>query len=116
MQFINQEVIIKAKYFSSEFYIALYLMTTTTLTLQTDATNRAIRHTIQALIKAKVISSAYKIPYIKQYSSNEKGLLTTQNIQLIVIVPTEIRDRSGKNILDNVLKSWSISSITIPSS
>lgn len=91
-------------------------MNTTTITLQTDATNRTIRHTIQALIKAKAISSAYKVPYIKQYSANEKGLLTTQNIQLIVIVPTDNRDKSATNILDNILKSWSMSSITIPSS
>jgi hypothetical protein len=91
-------------------------MITTTLTLQTDATNRTIRHTIQALIKAKAISSAYKIPYIKQYNTNEKGTLTTNNIQWIIVFPSENREKSGKNILDNVLKSWSISDISIPSS
>jgi hypothetical protein len=81
-------------------------MITTTLTLQTDATNRTIRHTIQALIKAKAISSAYKIPYIKQYSTNEKGTLTTNNIQWIIVFPSENREKSGKNILDNILKEW----------
>jgi len=76
----------------------------TTITLQTEASNRVIRHTIQALIKAKAISSAYKIPYIKHYSTNEKGTLTTHNIQLIVLFPIDNREKSGKNILDNILK------------
>ena len=88
----------------------------TTITLQTDATNRTIRHTLQALTKAKAISSAYKIPYIKEYTLNEKGTLTAKNIQLIVVFPTATREKSGNNILDNILKSWSVSTITIPSS
>jgi hypothetical protein len=87
-----------------------------TITLQTDASNRTIKNTIQALIKTKAISSAYKISHTKQYITNEKWHITTHNIQLIVIFPIENREKSGRNILDNILKSWSISNISIPSS
>ena len=84
-----------------------------TITIYTDGTNRIIKQTLQALTKAKAISSAYKIPYIKHYTKNEKGTLTTKNIQLIVMFTTDSRDKSNKNILDNILKSWSVSDINI---
>jgi hypothetical protein len=76
----------------------------TTITIQTTTTNRIIKQTLQALIKSDCITKAYKIPYVKQYNKNEEGKFTTTNIQIITITPAQNRDKSGINMLNNILK------------
>lgn len=81
------------------------------LHIQTTATNRTIKQSIQALIKSECIEQAYKIPYIKQYTKNEQGKLITTNIQIIIIVPSKNREKSGTNILNNILKEREINTL-----
>lgn len=79
----------------------------TRIIIKTTANNRNIRQAFQALLKAKCITEWYKIPYIKHYTSNEKWSLKSSNIQLIIILYTEYREKSWPKILDNIIKDRS---------
>ncbi len=74
--------------------------------LQTTATSRVIRYTLQALIKAKAISSAHKMQYAKQYLPDEKGRLQMKNIQILILHTATNWEKAGEGILNNVLKDW----------
>lgn len=76
--------------------------------LQTTAPSRTIKQTLQALVKAKAIGSAHKFQYAKQYLPDERGRLQTHNVQMVVLHPDVNWDRSGEQILNNVLKSYEI--------
>ena len=71
--------------------------------LQTSANSRVIKKAIQALIKAKAATSAYKLQYAKKYIPDESGRIKTQTIQIIMIVPDSNRSKSSTNILSNIL-------------
>lgn len=88
-------------------------MSTTTIIIQTTASSRTIKQCIQALYKSRTTTHIIKLPYAKSYIPNENNRITTQNIQLLIITPAEQREKSAKNILDNILKDRHIHNFNI---
>ena len=74
--------------------------------LRTIATSKIIKQTMQALSKSKAISSGYKFQYAKYYAPDDSGRLQTHNIQIVVLHPAPAWDKSGIQILKNILKDF----------
>lgn len=74
--------------------------------LQTTASSRTIKQALQALVKAKAIGSAHKFQYAKHYLPDERGRLQTYNVQILLLHTDTNWDKSGEQILNNVLKNW----------
>lgn len=78
------------------------------LQITTWASSRVIRQAFQWLLRSKSILSGYKIPYAKHYTIDEKARTVTTNIQILILVVWPTWEKSGKQILDNILKDWSM--------
>ena len=74
--------------------------------IQTSASSKVIRQTLQALYKAKAITAAHKFQYAKHYLPDASGRLKTENVQIVLLHTDMNWDKSGESILKNVLKSY----------
>lgn len=74
------------------------------ITIRTTDKPRTVKQAITALLKSWSISEGYKLNYAKHYYLTEQNNPTTNNVQILLLVPQEKREKVWKNILDNTLE------------